>query len=101
MRRWLLVRRSTDEPAGLGFYRAYGPEGTAFEELVEVCQERWAVEKCFAEARGGVGLDHYEGRRWDAWHRHPMLAGLRLPGLRSLGRPRGRRPRKREISARV
>ena len=76
MRRWLLVRRSTDDPGDLGFYQAYGPEGTTIEELVGVCQDRWAVEQCFAEAKGEVGLDHYEVRRWDAWHRHVTLCLL-------------------------
>lgn len=74
MRRWLLVRRSTDDPEDRGFYQAYGPEGTPIEELVRVCQDRWAVEQCFAEAKGEVGLDHYEVRNWDAWHRHVTLA---------------------------
>jgi SRSO17 transposase len=76
MGRWLLVRRSTDDPEDLGFYQAYGPEGTPTEELVQVCQDRWAVEECFAEAKGEVGLDHYEVRRWDAWHRHITLCLL-------------------------
>lgn len=76
MRRWLLVRRSTDDPEDLGFYQAYGPEGTQIKELVRVCQERWAVEECFAEAKGEVGLDHYEVRRWDSWHRHVTLCLL-------------------------
>ena len=52
MRRWLLVRRSTDDPEDRGFYQAYGPGQTTLEELVRVCQERWAVEECFAEAKG-------------------------------------------------
>jgi len=64
MRRWVLVRRSTDDPEEMGFYQAYGPEVTPIEELVRVCQERWAVEECFAEAKGEGGLDHYEVRRW-------------------------------------
>ena len=76
MRRWLLVRRSTDDPEDLGFYQAYGSEGTTVEELVRVCQDRWAVEECFAEAKGEVGLDHYEVRRWDSWHRHVTLCLL-------------------------
>jgi len=76
MRRWLLVRRSTDDPEDLGFYQAYGPEGTTVEELVRVCQDRWAVEECFAEVKGEVGLDHYEVRKWDAWHRHVTLCLL-------------------------
>src|SRR5918995_496236 len=76
MRRWLLVRKSTDDPEDLGFYQAYSPEGTTVEELVRICQERWAVEECFAEAKGEVGLDHYEVRRWDSWHRHVTLCLL-------------------------
>jgi SRSO17 transposase len=76
MRRWLLVRRSTEDPEEMGFYQAYGPEGTQIEELVRVCQERWAVEECFAEAKGEVGLDHYEVRKWGAWHRHITLCLL-------------------------
>ena len=76
MRRWLLVRRSTDDPEDRGFYQAYGPEGTPIEKLVQVCQDRWAVEECFAEAKGEVGLDHYEVRNWGAWHRHVTLCLL-------------------------
>ena len=76
MRRWLLVRRSTEDPDDLGFYQAYGPGETTVEELVGACQERWAVEECFAEAKGEVGLDHYEVRRWDSWHRHVTLCLL-------------------------
>ena len=76
MRRWLLIRRSIEDPEDLGFYQAYGPEGTSVKELVGACQERWAVEECFAEAKGEVGLDHYEVRRWDAWHRHVTLSLL-------------------------
>ncbi len=78
MRRWLLLRRGSDEPDDdLAFYHAYGPEGTSVEEeLIEVCQDRWAIEDCFAEAKGEVGLDHYEVRRWDAWHRYVTLCLL-------------------------
>ncbi len=90
MKRWLLVRRSTDDPEDRGFYQAYGPEGTRVEEIVRVCQDRWAVEQCFAEAKGEVGMDHYEVRSWDAWHRyvtlcllaHAFLAVVRLAAAR-------------------
>lgn len=71
-----MVRRSTDDPEERGFYQAYGPPETTVEELVGVLQERWAVEECFAEAKGEVGLDHYEVRRWEAWHRHVTLCLL-------------------------
>ena len=76
MQRWLLIRRSPEDPEDLAFYQAYGPEETPSHELVQVCRRRWQVEDCFAEAKGEVGLDHYEVRRWDAWHRYVTLCLL-------------------------
>ena len=37
---------------------------------------RWAIEECFEEAKGQVGLDQYEVRRWDSWYRHITRAML-------------------------
>ena len=34
---------------------------------------RWAVEEGFEQAKGDVGLDHYEVRRWPGWYRHITL----------------------------
>jgi SRSO17 transposase len=76
MSRWLLVRRSSEDPDDLTFYQAYGPMGTSVRELIGVCQKRWRVEECFAEAKGEVGLDQYEVRKWDAWHRYVTLCLL-------------------------
>jgi hypothetical protein len=46
MSRWLLVRRGSDDTEDIAFYQAYGPEDTSVEELVRICQERWAIEVC-------------------------------------------------------
>ena len=54
----------------------FGPAETALEELVRVAGTRWAIEVCFEEAKGRVGLDQYEVRRWDGWYRHITLAML-------------------------
>jgi SRSO17 transposase len=76
MSRWLLVRRSTDDPEDLAFYQAYGPEDTSVEELVRICRDRWAIEVAFEEAKGEIGMDHYEVRKWGAWHRYVTLCLL-------------------------
>ena len=76
MRRWLLVRCDAEDPDEHRYFLAYGPEATAVEELVRVCDERWQIEECFAQAKGEVGLDQYEVRKWDAWHRHATLCLL-------------------------
>ena len=73
---WLLVRRSVARPEELTYYVCYGPAGTTLEELVRVAGIRWAIEECFEEAKGQVGLDQYEVRRWDGWYRHITLAML-------------------------
>ena len=73
---WLLVRRSVAKPEELAYYVCFGPAGTALEELVRVAGTRWAIEECFEEAKGQVGLDQYEVRKWDGWYRHITLAML-------------------------
>jgi SRSO17 transposase len=37
---------------------------------------RWRVEIGFEEAKGEVGLSHYEVRSWRGWYRHVTLALL-------------------------
>jgi SRSO17 transposase len=76
MGRWLLVRRTLHDPTDLAYFRAYGPAGTLPEELVRIAGRRWSVEEGFAQAKGEVGLDHYEVRRWTAWYRHVTLCLL-------------------------
>ena len=71
-----MVRRSLSNPGELAYYVCYGPAGTSLEELARVAGTRWAIEECFEEAKGQVGLDQYEVRRWDGWYRHITLAML-------------------------
>ena len=73
---WLLARRSIAKPEELSYYVCFGPSETTLEELVRVAGTRWAIEECFEEAKGEVGLDQYEVRRWDGWYRHITLAML-------------------------
>jgi SRSO17 transposase len=75
MARWLLVRRSRRD-GELAFYTCYGPAGTSLVGLVRVAGTRWAVEEGFEQAKGEVGLDHYEVRKWPGWYRHITLAPL-------------------------
>ena len=73
---WLLVRRSVSDPTERAYYRVYASAETATEEMVRVAGQRWCIESAFAEAKGLVGLDQYEVRKWEAWHRHITLALL-------------------------
>ena len=72
--RWLLVRRSLDDPDELTAYTVFAPAGTALAALARVAGSRWQVEIRFEEAKGEVGLDEYEVRSWHGWYRHITLA---------------------------
>jgi SRSO17 transposase len=78
--RWLLVRRSlTPNVKGeleLAYYLCHAPIETTLEGLIAVAGARWAIEECFQSAKNETGLDHYQVRRYDAWHRHITLAML-------------------------
>jgi SRSO17 transposase len=71
---WLLARRSLIDPEELAYYVCFAPAGTPLEELVRVAGTRWSIETCIEEAKGEVGLDHYEVRKWAGWYRHITLA---------------------------
>ena len=73
-RRWLLVRRSLSDPTDLTAYVVFAPHESSLEAVVRVAGSRWTVESCFEEAKGEVGLDHYEVRSWTGWYRHITLA---------------------------
>jgi SRSO17 transposase len=74
MAQWLLIRRSRSDPTELAYFRAFGPETTQLAELVRIAGMRWAIEESFEDAKGSVGLDQYEVRKWRAWYRHITLA---------------------------
>ncbi len=71
---WLLVRRSLTDPTDRAYYLCYGPQHTPLRELVRVAGARWAIEETFQTAKGQVGLDQYQVRRYDSWYRHITLA---------------------------
>lgn len=73
---WLLVRRSTEQPAEMAYYVVFCPRGTPLQDLVQVAGRRWTIEESFAITKEEVGLDEYEVRRWTGWYRHITLAML-------------------------
>jgi SRSO17 transposase len=87
--RWLVVRRSIEDPEELSAYTVFAAEGITLEALAKAAGSRWRVEIGFEEAKGEVGLAHYEVRSWHGWYRHitlslfahAFLAAIRAAGL--------------------
>jgi SRSO17 transposase len=88
--RWLLIRRHPTQKEDYAYYIVYAPENTPLTSFVRAAGTRWAVERCFQEAKGEVGLDHYEVRSWTGWYRHitlSMVAHAFLTVMRARGIP--------------
>ena len=73
---WVLVRRSVAEPDALAFYRVFAPATTTITAMARVAGTRWVIEEGFERAKGEVGVDQYEVRKWDGWYRHITLCLL-------------------------
>ena len=73
---WVLIRRQIGAWRERAYYRVFAPARTTLDEMVAVVGKRWAVEECFETAKGECGLDQYEVRSWNGWHRHITLSLL-------------------------
>jgi SRSO17 transposase len=74
--RWLLARRSLQDQNDRAYYVVSGPKTTTLEAMVRVAGTRWAIEESFQIAKDDLGLDQYEVRSWQGWHRHATLVML-------------------------
>jgi SRSO17 transposase len=72
----VLIRRSLTDPGERAYYRVWAPAHTTLAELARVAGSRWRIEEGYEQAKGEVGLDQYEVRRFQAWYRHITLALL-------------------------
>ena len=72
--RGLLIRRHPGH-GELAFYRCSAPNPVGLPELVRVAGARWSVEESFQAAKGLVGLDEHQVRRWVSW-RWTLIAML-------------------------
>ena len=71
----LLIRR-TPATGELAYLRCYSPHPVPLSTLVRVAGQRWRIEESFQAAKGLVGLDQHQVRRWTSWHRWTTLAML-------------------------
>ena len=74
--KWVLVRRSIGEPAERAYYLCLAPAAADGKDLAAAAGARWSIECCFEETKQEAGLDEYEVRNWDGWHRHTTLSML-------------------------
>jgi len=71
---WLIVRRL--EGGKLKYCLSNAPEDIPHEELRATLLMRWPIEQCFEDGKKHLGMDHYEHRSWNSWHRHMLYVFL-------------------------
>lgn len=83
----LLVRRSLDPSGERAYFLVFNTAATTLPEMVRAAGLRWTVEVGFEQAKGEVGLGHYEVRVMHGWYRHVTLALVAHAVLAALARP--------------
>ena len=70
----LIVARDVLNPSELKFFVSNAPVGTPIQTMLSVAFSRWRVERCFEDQKSEIGLDQYEGRRYQGLKRHLILS---------------------------
>jgi SRSO17 transposase len=98
--RWLLVRRSLDDPEDLAYYIAAGPRRTTLTRLAKTAGARWSIEGGFESPKQEAGLADYEVRSWTGWYRHVTLSLLAQAVLAAVRRLADGPPKKSRATVR-
>lgn len=93
--RWLLVRRSVEDPDDRAYYLCAAPPDATAQDLAVAAGQRWAIETCFQTAKQEAGLDEYEVRSWTGWYRHVTLSMLAMAFLAAVRAEAAEPPQKK------
>lgn len=71
---WLLMEWEDGEKQPNKFYFITGSKHMTRKRLVRHIKQRWRTERAYQDLKGELGLDHFEGRRYQGWHHHVSVA---------------------------
>lgn len=67
---WLLMEWENGQSEPSKFYFITAPGSTTKKQLVRLVKQQWRTEHGYRTLKGELGLDHFEGRRFQGWHHH-------------------------------
>lgn len=67
---WLVMEWPDGEEGPTDYTVCTLPETTTRKQLVRQIKDRWRTERVYEDAKGELGLDHFEGRTYRGWHHH-------------------------------
>jgi len=74
VRQWhLVVRREVGSEDTIKYSLSNAPAETSLARLAYMQGQRYFVERSFQDAKGSVGMDHYQIRGWRSWNHHMAL----------------------------
>ena len=73
---WLVIKRTLGTEPRYAYAISNAPISTPLSTFVWLSGRRWAIEQCFAESKGEVGMDQYEVRKYPGWHHHMLMSML-------------------------
>jgi SRSO17 transposase len=74
----LIIIRTLDQEKRTSYHLSNAPRTAKLWQVVYVGSRRHDIEEVLQEAKGEVGLGHYEARSWVGWHHHMTLSLLAL-----------------------
>jgi SRSO17 transposase len=73
---WLVIKRTLGDDPKYSYSISNAPVSTRLRTFVWLSGIRWAIEQCFEEAKGELGMDHYEVRKYPGWNHHMLTCML-------------------------
>jgi hypothetical protein len=70
---WLIMEWPDCEEGPTDFIATTLPATMTRRQLVRRGKQRWRTERVYEDAKGELGLDHYEGRSFRGWNHHVSL----------------------------
>jgi SRSO17 transposase len=71
--RLLVVQWPDDADAPSKYWLSNMPIDTPIVDLARLGKARWRIEQDYRELKDALGIDHFEGRSFNGWHRHVTL----------------------------
>ena len=74
---WLIIARHVIS-GEVKYFLSNAEQDTPLEKLLHVAFSRWHIERLFQDAKGQVGLDHFEVRKYQPLMRHLVMSMVSL-----------------------
>jgi len=73
---WLVVDWPEGAAEAYHYYLAHLHRAPTVARCLRLSRSRWQIEQYFQRGKDDLGLDHFEGRSWQGFHHHLVMAIL-------------------------